>query len=405
MKRRLTRRVAVLVPVTMALVAGTVVGAVSMLAVQDLPAETGDGPTTSTGKGPLPTLPVTKPHEGVLLAWTPTSLAPGLDDAARSAGGVAATTVVRQGIVDMSASTDADGAVVDDSSEGFTIPVDAIGIDPATYVDFVPSSARTMVGQLGPEEVLLGRTSAQLRRLGVDATLTFSSGTTFRVAGIVDDTLVAAAEVIFSTAGADRVGLTMERYLLATFVDGRQAVEGAIRAALPPGTPVRLRTQAETPYLRAGDAVLPQVLVKQRFGEFAYRRGEGDEFEQDPAWEAVNIVTAEVPILGTIRCHRALVPTVTALLQQLEQQQLGFLIDPEGYRGCWNPRFTRTGTSVSRHAWGVALDVNYAVNQTCLSSEQDPRLVALFERWGFTWGGDWLCPDPAHVEYFRPPPS
>jgi len=25
------------------------------------------------------------------------------------------------------------------------------------------------------------------------------------------------------------------------------------------------------------------------------------------------------------------------------------------------------------------------------------------ERWGFTWGGRWLVPDPAHFEYLRPP--
>jgi hypothetical protein len=24
------------------------------------------------------------------------------------------------------------------------------------------------------------------------------------------------------------------------------------------------------------------------------------------------------------------------------------------------------------------------------------------ERWGFTWGGRWLVPDPAHFEYLRP---
>ncbi|MGH2726880.1 MAG: M15 family metallopeptidase, partial [Actinomycetota bacterium] len=41
---------------------------------------------------------------------------------------------------------------------------------------------------------------------------------------------------------------------------------------------------------------------------------------------------------------------------------------------------------------------------------QDPRLVALMERWGFTWGGRWLVPDGMHFEFVRfvnpasPPP-
>ena len=84
-------------------------------------------------------------------------------------------------------------------------------------------------------------------------------------------------------------------------------------------------------------------------------------------------------------------------------EQLSFLVDPDGFAGCWNPRFTRSGTSVSRHAWGVALDVNYDANPTSLASVQDPRLVELFERSGFTWGGEWFVPDPAHFEYLRPP--
>jgi hypothetical protein len=25
------------------------------------------------------------------------------------------------------------------------------------------------------------------------------------------------------------------------------------------------------------------------------------------------------------------------------------------------------------------------------------------ERWGFTWGGRWLVPDPAHFEWVRAP--
>jgi hypothetical protein len=36
---------------------------------------------------------------------------------------------------------------------------------------------------------------------------------------------------------------------------------------------------------------------------------------------------------------------------------------------------------------------------------QDPRLVEIFQQWGFTWGGQWLVSDPAHFEYVRPPGS
>jgi hypothetical protein len=29
-------------------------------------------------------------------------------------------------------------------------------------------------------------------------------------------------------------------------------------------------------------------------------------------------------------------------------------------------------------------------------------LIAIMLEWGFTWGGDWLVPDPMHFEYAAP---
>jgi hypothetical protein len=32
-------------------------------------------------------------------------------------------------------------------------------------------------------------------------------------------------------------------------------------------------------------------------------------------------------------------------------------------------------------------------------------MVAVFERWGFIWGGTFILPDGMHFEYRRPPAS
>jgi hypothetical protein len=29
------------------------------------------------------------------------------------------------------------------------------------------------------------------------------------------------------------------------------------------------------------------------------------------------------------------------------------------------------------------------------------RLVSIFQRWGFAWGGAWLVPDGTHFEFLR----
>jgi hypothetical protein len=121
-----------------------------------------------------------------------------------------------------------------------------------------------------------------------------------------------------------------------TRLDHWAKVETPIRERLPAGLGPRFRGPGETPFFRNGDAVLPQVLVKERFGEFAYRPGPGRAFTEDPAWEAANIVSARMPILGRVRCHRALMRALGGPLNELQQRNLGGLIDPSGFGGCWN---------------------------------------------------------------------
>jgi hypothetical protein len=365
-----------------------------------------------TPTGPTATAPAAAagPPDRVLLVWTPGRLPGGLAGRVGRVRGVGAVTVVRGGLLGLAGSVDADGRPVDRPGPGATVPLEAIGFDPATYPDLLPASARTAFARLRPGEVLLGATSARLRRLGPGGRLRLApgpgragTGRWLTVAGVVDDDLVGAAEVAVTTAGARAAGITRDRYLLLAYRGGRDAVAAAVRRLLPARLPVRLRGPGETPFFRAGDAVLPQAMVKERFGEFAWRKRAGDAYTQDPAWVAANLATARVPILGRVRCNRALLGALAGAMGELRQRDLARLVDPDAYAGCWNPRLTRSGGGVSRHAWGAAVDLNVAGNPTGLASAQDPRLVEVMERWGFTWGGRWLVPDPAHFEWLRPP--
>jgi D-alanyl-D-alanine carboxypeptidase len=386
---------------------GLVVGAAGALALQRPP-----GPADPVGGA---TRPAAAPEvrreraaapaaDRVLLVWTPGGLPAGLAGKVRRVGGVGAVTTVKGGSVGLTRSVDGDGRPVDRPRGGTSIPLEAIGFDPATYPALLPASARAGFRRLLPDQALLGATSARLRKLGPGGRLRLDNGRWLTVAGVVDDTLVGAAEVAVTLAGARATGVSRDRYLLLAYRGRRAAVTAGIRRTLPRGLRVRLRGPGETPFFRAGDAVLPQAMVKERFGEFAWRPGPGDSYVQDPAWQAANLASARVPILGRVRCNRVLIPALAGAMGELRQRNLAHLVDPKSYGGCWNPRLTRSRTGVSRHAWGAAVDLNVADNPTGLIPTQDPRRVEIMERWGFTWGGRWLIPDSAHFEWLHSRP-
>jgi D-alanyl-D-alanine carboxypeptidase len=386
--------------IALAAVLGVLAGAAGMAAIQDSP----ELEPLARSEAPVKTAPAPEPREQVMLVWTAGGLPPDLPERVATLPAVQRATVVDGDAINLVASFGADGVPIDALPPGLVIPLDALAIDPATYAPFFDKAAQARLRALRPGEALLGATSAALRRAGPGAVLQLDNGERVTVAGVVDDDVVGAAEVVVDRTTAPFVGIGKPRFLLASYDGDRSELERAIGALLPEGVRVRFRSRGETPYLRHADAVLPQALIKARFGEFAYRPPERDRFfDEDPAWARENIVAVQVPILGTIRCHRAVIPALEAALRELEQRNLAFLIDKSGYQGCWVPSVIPDGGGISRHSWGVAIDLNFSKNPTGLASAVDPRLVEVMDRWGFISGANWLVPDPGHFEYLRPP--
>ena len=387
-----------------AALAGTVTGALFMARVQDSGARPlPPGITTSAPPLPVPTAaPADEGEPGTLLAWTADALDPGLEVAVASDPSVRSASIVQGGLVDLVASRDGEGAVVDSLSDGWAIPLDLVAFDPARHAPFVAAGDRPAVAELGPGEALLGRTSATLRRLGPGGVLDLAGGVSLVVTGVVEDTTIGGAEVAVDRSTAEALGAGRERYLLVAYDGDRAALEARWRSRLTVATDARFRAPGETPYLRDSDAVLPPAQIKARFGEFSYRHGEGDQIEQDVGWQATYLVNVDLPLIGPVRCHRDVVDALSGALNEVRRAGLASLIDPAGFRGCWNPRLTRSRTAMSRHAWGVAVDLNFGQNPTGFASVQDPRLLEIFARWGFTDGSDWLVPDAGHFEFVTP---
>jgi hypothetical protein len=139
------------------------------------------------------------------------------------------------------------------------------------------------------------------------------------------------------------------------------------------------------------------------FGSFSYTYTADGSIQPDPGWVSQYIRTESVPILGSVTCHKLMIPQLRAALQQVVDAGLADQIHPGEYGGCYVPRFIASDPSnpVSLHTWGIAIDLNVPGNQRGTVGEIDPRVVSIFKSWGFAWGGDWGYTDPMHFELAR----
>ncbi len=387
------------------LVVGFVAGAILTLSVQSagrLPT-----PPPSPASGAAQRRPVTVPERPeTFLAWTPGGLPDGFRAGLRSLPIVRRFVVVESDVAWLSRSFSSAGEVVDDPPRGLAIPLEVAAVDPRAYAPFLPPADRGVIGDLADGLGVLGQSSAELRRLGPGAVLRFGH-VEVRIAVVLPDELVGANELVVSRSLAPTLGVSHDRYAL---IQPRghpndHRLERALAPLLPSGLPVQVRAPGETPYFRQGDAVLPPVQLKLLFGEFAAapdRRRPG-YLRIDPAWERTHIATRRMPILGAVTCNVALFPQLRGALVELERRGLERTIT--SYSGCYARRFTNRdpNQSISHHTWGIALDINVRQNPYGAPPHQDPRLVRVFERWGFIWGGRFVRPDGMHFEYRRPP--
>ena len=389
-------------------IAGVVLGAVLTLGIQ---ARTLPTPSVPRTQSPLPLTRPSAPE--TFLAWVPRGLPEGFAARVHRLPMIGRMTVVAEDNVWLARSWSAAGELVDHSARPYAIPLDAAAVEPRTFAPFLPPADRSTLGAVENGEGILGSTSASVRGLGPGAILDFGEGHRVRIAAVLPDELVGAAELLVSEETGRRIGIARDRYLLLQPAEGRRLTSRSLRRTIQRLLPrdlgvfgrVQVRAPGETPYFRAGDAVLPPVLLKALFGEFGARtlKGQPGYIEVDPEWRRTHLVTTRIPLLGQVTCHRGIVPQLRGAMQELRSAGLGHLID--SFNGCFVPRFiSRDPTAMlSHHTWGIAFDMNLAGNYYGAPPHQDPRLVETLARWGFLWGGSFVVPDGNHFEYRRSP--
>lgn len=212
---------------------------------------------------------------------------------------------------------------------------------------------------------------------------------------------VPQVDAILNTTYAPSLGMPIGNALLVnTGTAAPQSVRPLIEKIVGAGTSVQILG----PDLDIGvhqTAVLSGGSVAAAVGSFSYQVLGGGHIAPDPAWVKANIRTEIMPILGPVTCHRVVMPQLRAALAEVQARGLADRIHPGEYAGCYYPRFIAHTHELSLHAFGIALDLNVPGNQRGTRGEMDRTVVAIFKKWGFTWGGDWKWTDPMHFEMNR----
>ncbi|MPY99593.1 MAG: hypothetical protein GEU97_16640 [Actinophytocola sp.] len=268
-------------------------------------------------------------------------------------------------------------------------------VEGTTFRRFVSAHKTTWDAVGGGDAIVSSRT-------GLDAgtTLEFANSDVYLHVADVEDT-VRPLDALVSVRRGAQVGIDGSNAVLVSIGKGAlDEVITSISHVVPSGTRIdRLAGSEVVMGLRTATA--PQAAFGgSELGSFSYEYFPDGSVRPDPDWVATYIRTEAVPILGNVTCHRVMLPRLRGALTEVVRHGLAGSINPDDYGGCYVPRFIdrdpRRGLSL--HTWGIALDLNVAGNHRGTRGEIDRRVVDVFKRWGFAWGGDWTYTDPMHFE-------
>ena len=282
-------------------------------------------------------------------------------------------------------------------------------IDPIVFRSITPVETRDADFVWG--SMILGGavpTFEAARQLGLEldgpADISIAGTGGFQVSAFADSAGRNFADVLVQRGAEKQLQMGPPRFLIVGAKGGAsvEKLGEAIRRHLDVDRMERLIPQAEASVAAASGSA-PATYGQISGGVIGAMRFEilkNGFIRPDPAWVAANIATATMPILGSVTCHRLLIPRLVAALTEVEEEGLSGSLRPGDYGGCYVPRFIDRDPSnpLSRHAFGLAVDLNVSTNHLGPEGDMDPEVVAIFQRWGFTWGGHWSRPDPMHFE-------
>ena len=293
---------------------------------------------------------------------------------------------------------------------GWRIPM-ATMIAPAEFLRAVGGDV--LVEAAGPGKVLMGERSAAVRGAKVGDVLTLRDikfrKHEFVIGAIVSNDFVDYGDLFMTSESATVLGAINISRVTITGISTPKAVLSALAAnGFVINNSLRLRTSWDR---QNPDGTLGTASVKKLLGEFAFRPTGGAGIQIETMWLYRNILFSHRFTSIGLRnnCHKVVVGAIERALNEIKAAGLSKKIDLQNsnrYGGCFVARYNRlAGTfgAPSRHAYGMAVDINTTTNAQGAIPQMDCRIVRIFRKWGFAWGGNFWPLDGMHFEYVGEP--
>jgi hypothetical protein len=290
--------------------------------------------------------------------------------------------------------------------EGWRIPM-ATMVASSTFVRAIGGDAMADVVARG--QVLMGETSAKVRGAQVGDVLLLRDRKfwmrPFTIGAIVADEFVNSGDLFMSSSAAALLGeMPVSQIAITDIVSPASVLSGLKKKGISIGTEFRLRTSWDR---KNPDGTLGTATTKKLLGEFSYRPTVGSSILVAGSWTSSNIAwkMRYTDIKLGNNCHRIVVDAIQGALTEIKKSGLSRFVNTQNsnrYGGCFVGRYNRLAGNFgapSRHAWGMAIDINTDTNPQGGVPQMNCAVVRIFRKWGFAWGGNFWPADGMHFEY------
>ena len=290
--------------------------------------------------------------------------------------------------------------------DGWRIPM-ATMVAANDYVRATGGDAMADVVARG--QVLMGETAAEVRGAQVGDVLILRDRKfwmrPFTIGAIVADEFVDWGDLLMSSSAAAALGeMPVSQIAITQIVSPASVLAGLKKKGITIGTVYRLRTSWDR---KNPDGTLGTATTKKLLGEFSYRPTIGSSILVAGSWTSRNIAwkVRYTDIKLGNNCHRMVVDAIQGALTEIKNAGLSRFVDTANsnrYGGCFVGRYNRLAGNFgapSRHAWGMAFDINTDTNPQGGVPQMNCAVVRIFRKWGFAWGGNFWPEDGMHFEY------